>query len=674
MSRLGSSLGAALVWVALVAGCKQSAEADNKAEREANARRVTADSEYDATEPIVDEDFGFRIDPPGPDWKLMQEGDISQLNPDANAGAMSADGTFGFIIVDRLPGASLDEALALLWAEPLPGQVVESEETIEFEGVPARRRAFSAKVSGTSFHYLATVFVRSDHVYQVLSGSTEAGGWAKRQAFHDAISLVEGPVRGRQRQHAPIVDGDGVGWRIREGRYRSALSGVAVELPPGWRYVVGRELKSFNNDAEIIFAHASPEIYVALISEPARDLDVDELVAYNRELFAERVAAPTGDPIERSVAGQRVTFTVHRQDLFEFLHGLYVGSGNISQVLVWYPSSAAEAAGQALDPLLAEISALAPTERETLHEELLDDAPRQRIFATDRAYRAGSFFDYTHGIGWTKPRGFWQLDDFDKALSHSPNTVLFASELELGVYTTIEVIPAANSDATALVAALIEGEEVLEREVVERDGHQLHRVKTIARDGPLVTSYDLAVARHGEKLVALTAWSLAESPATRAAMARAVDGLELAPNLDQSRQEGDTFTDLRFGYSLRLPSKLARPPNVQDNAGARVNAWSAGDQELVTMVMVGTGEEDWAASFFEQMLRDRVSLTQPLGAPTRGEGQLGSFPARRLTWTQGRQNMIVDIVTRDDMVYGVMYVNLPAAQVQAVRHSWSLLE
>src|SRR5690606_2334388 len=158
-----------------IAGCRRDIEAESRAEREANATKVTADSTDDATAPIVNEDFRFRIAPPGPGWKLMREHDARSLNPDAIAGAIhTADGTYGIVIVEPLPGTTLVQAVGFLWQEPLPGLEIESEQDLEFQGVPAKRRVFSAKIQGQTFHYVTTVLVRQDYLYQLMSWSMQS--------------------------------------------------------------------------------------------------------------------------------------------------------------------------------------------------------------------------------------------------------------------------------------------------------------------------------------------------------------------------------------------------------------------------------------------------------------------------------------------------------------------
>jgi hypothetical protein len=673
-----SLLAVALLVLSSSIGCKRSDAIENRAEREANAKKVTADSTEDATEPIVDEDFGFRLGLPGPGWKLLRERDASSLNPDAVAGALnSGEGAYGIVIVERLPGTSLEQAVELLWDDSLPGLAVESEEDLQFQGVPAKRRVFTAKVEGHEFRYASTVFLRQEHLYQLMSWALVDKGRGPVTAFHEAFELIEGEVRGRSSVKEPITHADGVGWRIREGRYESALSGLQVSLPEGWRYMIGAELELLASDAEIVFLRQASSTYFALTVERVSKDRLEPLAALSRRLFEEQHGAPASEPFTREIAGQEVELRRYRQAPFEYVHGVYVGDEAITQLSVWYPQGLAEGVGESLDEVFAGFAALPAKQRQALRQELLAAPPRQRNFAATRAYRAGEFLDYENRLRWTKPPGFWRLDGFDKALQHSQETVLFAQEIELGVYAALEAFDAGTSDPAATLAALIEGDELLSRDTVEVDGLTVHRAQVIDRRQSPPMSYDMAVTRRGERMISMIAWAADDSPERRKAMAAAIAGLDYDPNLEQTELEGGVYTDVRYGFSFRLPPGMFGSPELTDLGLGRVAAWSMGKQELVSMVITGaanTDDEQWVSSFFEQVLRDRVGAEHALGTPERSAGKLGPFTARHLSWEQGFEELAADIVVRDSVVYCLLYANLPEAKIATVRDSWALLE
>ncbi len=660
--------------LAALPGCKSDVEAENRAEREANAKKVTADSTEDATLPIVDEDFGFRLALPGPGWKLLHEKDASSLSPDAVAGALEPQlGAYGIVIVERLPGTTLEQALALLWQKQPPGLLIESETDLEFHGVPAKRRVFTAEVEGHPFRYVTTVFLRQDHLYQMLSWSLVSRGLEPLMAFQDAVELLDGEVVGRNTSPEPITHADGVGWRIREGRYESALSGLRVRPPEGWRFVVGSALEQLGSDAEIVLLHEANSLFVALTVERVSKPRLEALAALSRRNFLDG-EAPIGEPLTREVAGQAVEFRRYRSAPLEFLHGVYVGDDAITGLSVWYPQALSKDVADEIDGLLAGFAEVPASERAKLHEELLGVANSQQRFAANRAYRAGEFLDFENQLRWTKPPGFWHVDGFDKALDHSPETVLLASEAELGVHAALEVFDAHGNQAADTIAALIADNEILDQTTVEIDGLTIHRAHTVDPNQSPAMSYVFSITRRGDRMIALMAWSADDSAASRNAMDAAIAGLDYAPALERTTVSGRTFTDVRYGLSFDIPGSFSGAPQLTDIGVGQVAVWSKGEQALISMNVNGakTDDEEWISSFFEQVLRDRIGAEHALGKPERSETKLGGHAGRRLTWDQNGEKLTADIVVRDSLIYCMLYANLSDGQISSTRNSWKL--
>jgi hypothetical protein len=659
------------------AGCQRSVEAENREEREANAKKVTADSTVDATDPIVEENFRFRLVPPGPTWKLLREQDASRLNPDAIAAAMESDGeAFGVILVERVPGTTLEQAVALIWQDDLPDLEVSSEEDLEFQGRPAKRRVFTASRQGMPFRYVSTVFLHQDHVYQLMSWSQTTKALEPLMDFQEAFELLDGEVVGRHVVRESVSQFDGVGWRIREGRYESTLSGLRSRLPEGWRFVVGTELEQLGSDAEIVFTHDQSSIFAALVVERVAKDRRDELAALSRQGFEQNVGAPVGEPITREVAGQRVELRRYGMPPLEYLHGTYLDDKSITTLAMWYPSGFAEAAAGHIDAMLLGFEKLPDSERARLHEELIEAPTSQRRFTANRAYRAGEFLDFEHQLRWTKPPGLWQVAGFDKALDHSKDTVLFAIDVDVGVYAALEVF-ASDSTPEGTLTNLIEGDEVLSRETVEVDGLTVHRAWTIDQSASPQTNYAFSITSRDGKLIAMIAWAADDLPASRKAMEAAIAGLDYESNLEPAKLSGRVYDNVRYGVSFELPTGFDGLPQNTELGPSQAAMWAKGDQLLMTLNIAGadtTDDEQWIASFFEQILRDRVSAEHPLGKPERSEGKLGTHTTRRLSWEQQGNKLSADIVVRGTLIYCMVYMGLSDAQQETVRTSWSLLE
>jgi hypothetical protein len=677
MSKL-ASLPTLLTLLATLAlpGCRRSTEQENREEQAANAKKVTADSTDDATEPIVDESYQFRLTPPGEGWKLLREHDASSINPDAIAGAISSSGpTYGIVIVERLPGTTLEQAKELVWNNELTDLVVVSEVDLEFQGVPAKRREFTGSIEGQPIRFLSTIFISQDHLYQLMSwegGEKQAGQLLR---FHEAFELLDGEVMARSSARAPIVDADGVGWRIREGRYESALSELRVRPSAGWRFVIGTELEQLGSDSEIVLLHDQRNVYVALVVERVSKDRREALAQTARQLFDTARTAPATETFKREIAGRSVEFRRYDESPLGYVHGVYVGDEAIIQLTIWYPLRLAGEAATPLDELFAGIEELPADERKQLRQTLLGSAENQPQFSKDRAYRAGVFLDYEHRLRWTKPPGFWQINSFARAAEHSKETVLRAAELDLGIYVAIEAFPS-EAEAGDALTNIIAGHELLSREVAVINGLSIYLATTVDHSSTPPTSYQIAAARRGDLMIVNTASSTDDSPAHRQAMTAAVAGLEFDVDLERTTVDDGVYHDLQHGFSFTIPAGLDRP-EVTNLGVAQVAAWTQGKQELVSIFIIGvahTDDEEWVTSYFEQILRDRLSAQFPIGKPTRSEGKLGVHPARHLSWKQDGGSVSADIVVRGPVVHCLLYVNLSDEQIQTVQSSWSLLE
>ncbi|NVB39675.1 hypothetical protein G6O69_17665 [Pseudenhygromyxa sp. WMMC2535] len=664
---------AALSVLSASVGCSKAAE--SKAEAEANARRVTADSTVDATKPIVDEDFGFRLNLPGEGWKLLTEQDASQLHPDAIAGGLDGKGAFGIVIVERLPGASLEQAAALLWAEPLPDQEIESEEDVELEGVAGKRRVFTATLNGQRYRYMSSLYYRQEHLYQVVSWTLGGEGSERQAAFTDAFALLPGEVRGRRVEHAPVTAFDGVGWRVREGRFESALSGLAVEVEAPWRMLVGNELEMLSADAEIALSNDAEGSYVLLISERVPPSKAGALAAVTRENFAEGFEQAVAEPEVHTIAGQDVEFTHYRNGPIDYLHGVMTTQASITQLMCWYPSSRGEEGEAEVYAALAGIGVLPASQREQLRAELLRTPPRQRRYGDRRSYWGGRFRDFANALTWTSPDGFWQVDDFEKARALSASTVLRVQEVELGAHLMIEAFVSDMTPAQTL-DALLADKDVLTRNRATIDGVEVERARAIDRSVDPPFAYAFMLGTHRGQVIAVSTWTVGDSPAHDAILTAGLAGLGFEGELAELKDEGRVHIDQRYGWRVEVPAGFTLKPG-SEVPGGRVEAWGQGGEELTAMVLTevaSSNEKDWVSSYMEQLLRDQIGPDKMLGAPTRDEVELDGERVRHLRWKGVGGQIDADLLVRDGIVYGLLYTNLSDEEIAKIRASFAVLE
>ena len=446
-----------------------------KTDPQADGRRVTAESDYDATQPIVHEGFRFRLGSPGEGWKLMRKQDIRRMVPDAVAGATSRDGIFGGVIVERLPGIDLDKAEELVSAN-LPNAVQQSTEDIEISGVAARKTIFTAAMEGVEFRYTRVLLIREGYLYQLLAWGQKAKTSATAlQPFIDAFSLTEGEIRGEVDDRPPVEHADGVIWQIREGRFASVVSGLQLPAVDSWRFLVGQELMQTNAEAELALANDTVGGYVAVISERYDSSDPSGMVDAIRADLTQNLGSGT-EVGSRTIAGKEVPFMRYQTEMaLEFEVGVMTGDGAITQVMTWYPQALRNAALPAFEQVVGQMTLASAAERKALHEQLLAREGVVWKVGAKSAFLGKTFRDFEHQVTWTLPRGLYEVRVGDEAKADGADIVLALQGPLLAVYAHVEVVEGGASRTGELheaVAGTLSGRRneagVIDGTVVQR--------------------------------------------------------------------------------------------------------------------------------------------------------------------------------------------------------------
>jgi hypothetical protein len=660
MSRAAVLLSALLV---LAPACK------DREDPGATGTKVTPDSDYDATEPIEDEAFRFRLVPPGPGWKLLRKHDIRRMLPDAVAGAVGPDGVFGGVIVEKLPGVSLDKAVALV-SSVLPQAIVEADEPTTVGGLPARRTRFTAVIEGSNFRYVRVVFLRGDYLYQLmtwgLAANTEP---AELEPFVAAFSLTEGEVRGEADDRPPVEHADGVTWHIRDGRFQSVVSGLTLVPTGGWRYLVGQELAQVNAEAELAMADATSSAYFALISERYEGGDPSGLVEIIRSGLA-RNLGPAEPDATRTVAGQSVPFIRYRTEAsLEFLVGVLAADGSVTQVMTWYPQAMREPAVAAFEAVLAGTTKLTPPERDALREQLLARKGVVRKAGPRSAFLGEQFHDFAHLVTWTRPRGLYDVQVGDDARSKSAHAVLMLQAPLEGVHAHVEVIEGEGHRAAEHHETIAGPLDDRRDERSEVDGVPVSRSTGSGRHGEVEFRYGVVSAAHQGNAVVMTAWGPASSPTVPASIDAVLDGLGLPVRLPETTVLGGRFTDHHYGISVEEPAGWARSDATPAALGqGRLTQWTQGRSELGLLTVVSQGfsdDEEWMASFAQQTMRDMVATKTPLGTPESSASTLDGQPSRRLAYPDAQ----VEIAVHDSTLTMIIMVNVDGDAAERFRRS-----
>ncbi len=636
---------------------------------EATGRKVTAESKYDATEPIEDEGFRFALAHPGSGWKLLRKQDIRRMVPDAVAGATNGDGVFGSVIVERLPGIDLDTAVSIVTAQ-MTQAVTVSEDKFTFNGVAAHRGTYNVTLEGNEFRYQRISFLRGDYLYQLLAW----GALAKTNDLHfapffSAFSLTEGEIEGQADDRPPVMQADGVTWQIRDGRFGSAVSGLRLTVPPSWRYLVGQELVQTNAEAELALANAQQGSYIAVISERQQGTDGLKLVEALHQGLAERIGPAAPGPT-LTVAGEPLEFTRYSSDTtLEFLAGIYVRNGALTQILTWYPAPMREAAQADFATVLERMSLMTETERQQLGEQLAAREGVQWKVAKHSAFLGDEYRDFTHRLRWSQPKGLFTVWVGDEARAQAENSVLSLQAPLQSVYANLEVVAGQGSMTSQLHEKIASTLHDRRNDVVPLDSLMANRSFGTDTMAGVKFYYGLISAEHEGNAVVLTVWGPAAASGIEAAVDAILDGLSFPVVLPDTTLEDGRLTDHHHGVSVVGPTGWTH--NDDKPAGmpfGRFLEWKKGRAELALLCVAAPGmsdDESWLASFTEQSMRDLLADRMTLGEPQSSAATLDGHPSRQLSYDDAQ----IEVVVRNSVLYMFIAAHVDASTRNAFRDS-----
>jgi hypothetical protein len=594
-----------------------------------DGRHVTADSTYDATEPIFDEGLRFHLAHPGPYWKLLHKQDARNFMPKAVAGA-TRDGTYGFVLVERMPGVTL-ESLDTIISTRYPAAKLESEGPTTIGGLPAHRRVFVTTVNGVAFRYVSVSLLRDGFWYLLLAwGPVLSISERDLDPFIAAFSPTEGEIRGDLDARPTVKRADGATWQIRDGHFAGMASSLRLSPVPPWRYLVGRELAELDPRAELALVDERVGAKVWLV--PQRHMGGDLEVLADTDMGT------------RTIAGQEVPLVREGLDGgFERQIALLAGDGVLTQVVSWYPRGAQQAAEASIQALLARLTPLSTVEREALLAELLAREDVLARASTDSAYFGEKFHDFEHQITWARPNELYEVQLGDAAPVADPNAVLWLRAPLLGIEAKLSVVereaPRTHEHHEAAVAAL----ENRRDEPMVVDGVAVQRTFGTRRVHSTERHVAVLSAAHQGHAVIFSA----EGSTTVSTVAPAIDaalaGLGLPAKLPATEVVDGRFVDHRYGVSVDEPAGGW----VRDTSCALAligsvctTKWSREQSTISLYVATGHSAQEgdevqgnaWATAFFEQRTRDAQARITPSGEPILERITLDGVPSRRLVY------------------------------------------
>ncbi len=662
-----------------------------RAERAAVDSRLTADSDYDATSDVVDEDYRFRIRWPGPGTRMMRAKDARRLSRDALAAAFDETGCYGVVIAEDVPGGELEPMADLIIKNMgVQDRTDERRARGSVAGQDAVLYGLTGAVGGGKVHYEGAVFVHQDYVYQLVTWRPAASSRDCYAWFSSAFSLLEGPVTGRAIVATP--DQDGVGWRLRGGQWRNAPYRLGVDPPKGFRVVVGDDLASMNKRALVGMSSASPQAHLLVFLSPSSPSDKGRLDALLREFAASVDTQVSDESIPVTIGASKVVLKrldSAKQPAFEFVGGELLRDDSRVELIGWYGANDRAKGRARLLSGFGGIRLLDAAEADALGKELLQQPDPQVLIQDSSVVRGGVFRDFEFGVTLTKPAGFWEMShDWLPSPSAKPRVTAVEHGRKLTAFVEAQRGDVDDADAAQkeLLVRLVGGtpatKQAQPREVSpmlpkgHRAAYDIH-----ATDG--VWQYDITTASRDGRTVHLVTFGRKEDmTAAVRDVAALSSGLELGvAGLDPVRLEGNRLRDLRLGFEMSPPdaawvsSPLPTAYGMKEIVDAQM--WTKG-AEAISVVAVHSGgdtdSEQFIVALMEQEVARRLGQGTP-GVPRRSETTLAGHPARQLTWV-GPTKVNLVLTNRMGTTYGVLLAQplVGGTDLEKVKSGLKLLE
>ena len=614
-----------------------SLSACKKKDAEADGTKVTTESTYSAKDAIVHEGLRFELALPGPSWKTLRAEDIQQLVPDAVAGATSGKGAWGVVIAERLPGATLKDAEAMI-EENLVTAVVESREELEFVGLPARKAEFTMSVEGLKSRYVRICFLREGFLYQLLAwGPDVRTDRQTLQPFFDAFSLTPGEITGNVDNKPPVEHARGITWRVEDGVFESAVSGLRGRAPEGWRLVVGDELRLSDSEAEVMLTHEKSGAFIAVIAERSLSSAPGSLVAQLRQTHVENLGPGTPQE-DRTLDGHTYPVLRHPMGALSYDIGVLEHDGAVLQLMSWFPTSLESEAAAAIAEGFAAFSVMPEKARAALASELSTavTASELRRLTKDARYIDGEYRHFGHGLGWKAPEGLFDVRIGDANVQMSDAALLVVEAPLESAFMMLELVEGGAADVSGTHDA-IAGDYRDRKDSQQTLGSISAQVSTGSYDANLpfvarVVSFPL-----GADGVHVTAWGTPH-PGQAETLTRLTDGIVVS-HFEKTRSQAGRFYDHQFGFSVTEPDGVrSDDPHNPDFAKlgiAHFVQWKSGRRSfsITSLPTAGTAIDDtWLTRFAEQEMRDRMAKQGNLGKPESSAFQLDGAMARRIDY------------------------------------------
>lgn len=608
----------------------------------------------------VDEHYRFGILGLGSRWRLLGDEERAALLPDASAMVSKVGGTHGAVIVEPYPSGGLDEFSGLIesnMSQVAADAKVGERREVDFAGGKAHRRQVTAKVQGIPLDYELMTYVHQGMGYQFIAWTPENKGDRKSlDEFMGAVSIEEGQVSVPPPPKTP--DAVGLGNRIVDGRFESAVSRLSVAGSGPWSLMWGQSLAATGDDAEIGMQRSDLGIFVIADSQPVAGSAASRFLAAVDALEFE--GGRTLGTQRFEVAGQKVEFRkflLPGQPAIRIYIGHFVSGGRGYRMKAWHLEQEGKDHGAAVAEGLAAFKLLPDEAASALRAELEALPDTAGNTGEDFSIRDGVYRDFAKGLVWRSPAGFWRIESGDEAAARNSDSSLHAVHLDSGLTLQVVAEEAEGIDPEGfhehLVGMLKEGgfeSAGTELPALDIEGHRVRRSVLTFAGEDAVLEYHVASTVVGGTAYQLNCFATAEvMAADRAAADRALAGFSFpGKKLRKVETRSGKHRDVRMGYEWTLPPGAVLDPG---SSGHVISALGSSavyrvKKGMITHIAVQAGGSGNDASIVGKMIKDlfKLNLDRSTGATSSDRVEsIGGVEASVRTGLSGKASVMIAV-------------------------------
>ncbi|MFO7565869.1 MAG: hypothetical protein R6X02_24720 [Enhygromyxa sp.] len=616
-------------------------------------RQVPSASTVDPGEPVIDEAYRFRLDNPGPGWKTVGAEEASKLSPGARALVFGPQDLRGMVFVDPLSASTLDGLVSMMTADGSRGELIERQD-LEFLGLPAVRLHFRVTTPVTGKRVIL-MFVRDRWVY-TLEFWHVGTQTIDPTRFFSALSLLPGEIVPEEPGLAS--DSRGIGWRVVDGVYESAISGIRVRPGENLRLVVGGELQLISDDAEVGL-RGDDGLQVTFVPHgPRAGRSLDDLWRHELALRASMSLVPA-EPrqLELDFLGSTRPIASWEQPPSQYYLGMFSTRTTVMWLIAWSAPGQELSDHEQLTRVAGLVTELDEHERAALEVELAALPDPQREVGASWSLNGARYLDFELGLIWSKPapplgERVWEFITGPRVRPWADGAEVVLVDRRGQGEVSLWRVPGVGSldepqwhEAIRARWPAVAGGQA---ETLEIDGATLQlfhgRGAYQGSDAPAT----VAVLRQGDESLEFLVNNLDPDPEQHARLARqALAALRLDPSLAPIATEGPRWIDRRMGVSLEPPAGWvldSKTPAGFEEIGQGTTwkpAQGRAKLSLLSVYLRDLGQEpEWLLDFFEQDVRERYGKTLD-DAPKRRTLEVDGRRARRLCWFQGLSQCFV---------------------------------